>query len=97
MRHGIKVDLTPQNLGDVGKMYIEEEYMSFEFDNEKLFVKIEKPNKGGMGELEIYESKSPMPDVAFNIGTARRKRSLGLHLTYQWTIGEKDLQCYQIK
>ena len=49
MRHGIKVDLTPRILGGVGAMYIEEEYMPFKWDNEKLFVKIEKPNEGELG------------------------------------------------
>eukprot|EP00957_Ditylum_brightwellii_P155088 11805589-Ditylum_brightwellii.AAC.2 len=29
MRHGIKVDLTPHNLGDVRAMYVEDEYMPF--------------------------------------------------------------------
>eukprot|EP00957_Ditylum_brightwellii_P011816 891034-Ditylum_brightwellii.AAC.1 len=74
MRHGIKVDLTPQNLDGVGAMYIEEEYMPLEWDNEKLFVKIEKPNECELGELEMYELNSPISDMAFNIGTARRKK-----------------------
>eukprot|EP00957_Ditylum_brightwellii_P041442 3138157-Ditylum_brightwellii.AAC.1 len=74
MRHGIKVDLTPRNLGGIGAMHIEEEYMRFEWNNKKLFVKIEKLNEDELGELEMYELNSLISDVAFDIGTARRKK-----------------------
>eukprot|EP00957_Ditylum_brightwellii_P006329 480075-Ditylum_brightwellii.AAC.1 len=48
--------------------------MPFKWDNEKLFIRIEKPNEGDLGELEIYKLNSPIPDMAFDVGTARRKK-----------------------
>eukprot|EP00957_Ditylum_brightwellii_P052702 3995163-Ditylum_brightwellii.AAC.1 len=74
MQHGIKVDLTPHNLGGAGAMYIEDEYMPFEWDKEKLFIRIEKPNDSDIGELEVYELNFPSHDMAFEQGTARRKK-----------------------
>eukprot|EP00957_Ditylum_brightwellii_P111867 8531867-Ditylum_brightwellii.AAC.1 len=74
MQHGIKVDLTPPNFGGVGAMYVNEKYMSFEWDEEKLFFKIEKPNEVDLAELEIYQLQLPIPEMAFDVGTARRKK-----------------------
>eukprot|EP00957_Ditylum_brightwellii_P170760 12997465-Ditylum_brightwellii.AAC.1 len=56
MRHGAKVDLSTQNLGNVGAMYVDKEYMPFKWDDEELFIRIEKPNKGDLGELAILNS-----------------------------------------
>eukprot|EP00957_Ditylum_brightwellii_P171080 13023955-Ditylum_brightwellii.AAC.1 len=44
MRHGVKMDLTPRNLGGEGAMFVDEEYMPFNWDEEKLYLKICKPN-----------------------------------------------------
>eukprot|EP00957_Ditylum_brightwellii_P175834 13389462-Ditylum_brightwellii.AAC.1 len=57
-------------------MYINEEYMSFEWDEKKLFFKIEKPNEGDLAELEIYELDLPIPEMAFDVGTAKRKKKI---------------------
>eukprot|EP00957_Ditylum_brightwellii_P075315 5722884-Ditylum_brightwellii.AAC.1 len=49
------MDLTPHNLGGVGTMYVEDEYMPFKWDGEKF---------------------SPLPDMALETGTARRKNKI---------------------
>eukprot|EP00957_Ditylum_brightwellii_P052210 3958960-Ditylum_brightwellii.AAC.1 len=48
--------------------------MPFEWDEEKLFFKIEKPNEGDLAKLETYELNLPIPEMAFDVGTARRKK-----------------------
>eukprot|EP00957_Ditylum_brightwellii_P001825 140938-Ditylum_brightwellii.AAC.1 len=58
MWHGISVDLTPTPLGGSGEMYVDEEHIPFEWDNEKLFLKIQKPNEEDMEKLEIFELNS---------------------------------------
>ena len=59
MKHGATVDMTPMNLGGGGGLYVTEEYLSFWWDNEKLYYIIEKPNEEFLEELEIFEINSP--------------------------------------
>ena len=61
MRHGIKYDLTPRNLGGKGCMLVEEECLNFGWDEEKLYISITKPNEKDMEELECFELNSPLP------------------------------------
>eukprot|EP00957_Ditylum_brightwellii_P053924 4085167-Ditylum_brightwellii.AAC.1 len=58
------MDLTPRNLGGDRAMYVDEEYMPFDRDEDKLYLKIYKPNIGELGELEVFELNSPLPDMA---------------------------------
>ena len=43
MEHGIKIDMVPTKYGGLGGMTVEGDFIPFEFDNEKLFIKIQKP------------------------------------------------------
>eukprot|EP00957_Ditylum_brightwellii_P086439 6576534-Ditylum_brightwellii.AAC.1 len=55
-------------------MYVNDEYILFKWDKEKLYIRIEKLNEGDLGELEDFELNSLIPDMAFDVGTARRKK-----------------------
>eukprot|EP00957_Ditylum_brightwellii_P100655 7672083-Ditylum_brightwellii.AAC.2 len=43
MQQGISVDLTPTLIEGSGEMYVDEEHIPFEWDDEKLFLRIQKP------------------------------------------------------
>ena len=40
MKHGAKVDMAPMNLGGDKRLYVNEEYFPFYWDNEKLYYNI---------------------------------------------------------
>ena len=61
MRHGVKCDLTPQKLGGGGGMIVEDEFIPMLFDDEKLFIRITKPDEIDLEELEFFELNSPAP------------------------------------
>ena len=61
MRHGIKVDLTPTSFGGEGGIKIQDQFLPFEFDQEKLFYKIMKPSQDDLDSLEWFELTSPYP------------------------------------
>ena len=42
MEHGATVDMKPRNLDGDGGLYVDEEYLPFWWDNEKLYYSIEK-------------------------------------------------------
>ena len=48
MAHGIKCDLTPSKYGGKTGMTIEENFIPFNYDDEKLFLHIFKPTKDDM-------------------------------------------------
>ena len=92
MRHGHVVDLTPKDLDGEGAMWVDEEYMPFVWDQEKLFFRIEKPNEGELGELEIFELNTPTPDEAFRSHyTSRRRKKLTLPADLPFSEWEKRL------
>eukprot|EP00957_Ditylum_brightwellii_P158919 12095787-Ditylum_brightwellii.AAC.2 len=70
MQHGISVDITPKPYGGNGEMEIDEENIPFEWDEEKLFLYIKKPNEEDMESLETFELNSPVPDKAFETSQA---------------------------
>ena len=43
MAHGIKIDMVPTKYGGKGGMTVEGDFIPFDFDDEKLFIKIQKP------------------------------------------------------
>ena len=51
--------MTPRNLIVDGDLYVDEEYIPFWCDNEKLYYNIEKPTEEGLEELDIFELSSP--------------------------------------
>eukprot|EP00957_Ditylum_brightwellii_P197875 15074367-Ditylum_brightwellii.AAC.1 len=57
-------------------MFVDEEYIPFDWDEENLYLKICKSNDGELGELEVFELKSPLPDMAVEVDTERRKKKL---------------------
>ena len=63
MKHGIKCDLTPTIYGGKGGMTIGDEFFPFDFDEEKLFFKIVKPNSQDMNDLEHYELTSLLKQI----------------------------------
>eukprot|EP00957_Ditylum_brightwellii_P194227 14792601-Ditylum_brightwellii.AAC.1 len=58
----------------VGAMYIDEEYMPFDWDEKKILFKIKKLNEGDLVKLEIYELNLLIPEMAFDVDTARTKK-----------------------
>eukprot|EP00957_Ditylum_brightwellii_P079707 6060399-Ditylum_brightwellii.AAC.1 len=74
MRHGIAIDLTPATLGGSVGMYVEEEHIPFEWDEDKLYLRIEMPNEEDMEKLEMLELNSRVPDKALKNSSARRKK-----------------------
>ena len=79
MRHGIETDLTPVGLGGTGSMVLQDEEFPFEWDKEKLFIRISKPDEGDLEELEIIELNSPVPDMAMDMNSIRRGRKGRIH------------------
>jgi hypothetical protein len=67
MRHGIPMDMTPATLGGTGGMTIDDEFFPFEFDEEKLFWEISKPNREELDTLEFFELTSPYPAIINNV------------------------------
>eukprot|EP00957_Ditylum_brightwellii_P033175 2513714-Ditylum_brightwellii.AAC.1 len=79
MRHGIEIDLTPVCLGGTGSMVLQDEEFPFEWDEEKLFIRIPKPDEGDLEELEIIELNSPIPDMAMEMNSIRRGKKRRIH------------------
>ena len=61
-KHGATVDMTPRNLGGDGGLYVDEEYLPFWWDNEKLYYNIEKPTEEELEELESFNINLPTPN-----------------------------------
>ena len=40
IKHGVTVAMAPRNLGGDGGLYVDEEYLPFWWDNEKLYYNI---------------------------------------------------------
>eukprot|EP00957_Ditylum_brightwellii_P043020 3259076-Ditylum_brightwellii.AAC.2 len=76
MQHGIAVDLTPSTLGRFSKMYVNEEHIPFECDEEKLYLHIEKLNEEDMEKLEKFDLNSNVPDKALEMPSAWRKKKI---------------------
>ena len=53
MKHGAIVDMTHRNLGGDGGLYVDEEYLPFWWENEKLYYNIEKPTEEDLEELDL--------------------------------------------
>eukprot|EP00957_Ditylum_brightwellii_P124221 9468730-Ditylum_brightwellii.AAC.1 len=68
------MDLTPTMLGGSGELYVDEEHIPFEWDEEKLYLRIEKPNDKGMEKLAIFELNSCVPDKALEMSSVRSKK-----------------------
>eukprot|EP00957_Ditylum_brightwellii_P175982 13400380-Ditylum_brightwellii.AAC.1 len=68
MKHKIHVDLVPKKLGGEGKIYVDEECIPFEWDNEKLFWKISKPNEEDLESLETFELNLLIHDMVLETG-----------------------------
>eukprot|EP00957_Ditylum_brightwellii_P012223 923506-Ditylum_brightwellii.AAC.1 len=79
MRHGIETDLTPVYLRGSGLMVLQDKEFPFEWDEEKLFIRISKLDEGDLGELEIIELNSPVPDKTMDINSIRRGRKGRIH------------------
>ena len=69
MAHGIKCDLVPKKYGGNGGLVIENEFLPFEFDGEKLFYNISKPSQEDIDTLRYFELTSLIPH-----DTSRRSR-----------------------
>ena len=63
MAHGITVDLVPEKYGGKSGMMVEETFLPFEYDDEKLFIEIEKPSKQDFDHYEMFELTSPYPEI----------------------------------
>ena len=45
MEHGIKINMVPTKYGGLGGMTVDGDFIPFEFDNEKVFIKIKNLHK----------------------------------------------------
>ena len=61
-KHGATVDMTTRNLGGDRGLQVDEEYLPFWWDNEKLYYIIEKPTEEDIEELESFELNLPTPN-----------------------------------
>ena len=59
MRHGVMVDISPTIYGGKKGMTIEGEHIPWEYDHEKLYLKIYRPNNNDIETLDTYEVTSP--------------------------------------
>ena len=57
-------------------MLVEDKEITFEWDGEKLFLKIAKPNEGEQEELEIFKLNTPSPDLTLEPATCRRNKKI---------------------
>eukprot|EP00957_Ditylum_brightwellii_P145154 11056327-Ditylum_brightwellii.AAC.1 len=55
-------------------MVLQDEEFPFEWDEEKLFIRISKPDEGDLEELEIIELNSPAPDMAVDTNSINRRK-----------------------
>ena len=62
MKHGVKVDMKPSNLGGDGSLYVDEEYLPFWWNNEKMHYSVEKPTEEKLEQFEIFELNSQKPN-----------------------------------
>eukprot|EP00957_Ditylum_brightwellii_P144317 10994612-Ditylum_brightwellii.AAC.1 len=70
------MDLTPTTLENSWEMYLNKEHIPFEWDEEKLCLRIEKLNDDDMEKTEIFELNSCVPNKAFEMSSARRKKKV---------------------
>ena len=74
MKHGIKFNFTPAIFGGEPGMKIEDDFIPFNFDGEKLFVNIIYPSESDLQNLQIFELTSLLTPST----TTRRKKSTTL-------------------
>ena len=70
--HGVKCCMRPPEYGGSCGIHVENEFFPFQWDKEKVYFNIEKPNEDDLLNLEWFELTSPHPDLADRV---RRKRS----------------------
>ena len=64
MAHGIKFDLIPTKYGGKGGMTIEENFFPFEYNDEKLCLKITKPVPGAVLDLTPSSFTCLLPSLS---------------------------------
>lgn len=69
MQHGVEFDLTPTSLGGKGGMRIEDKFFLFNFNEEKLYLNIERPTNQDLETLEWFKLSLPHPTM---VETVRR-------------------------
>jgi hypothetical protein len=67
MKHGILFDLTPTSFGGKGGMKVDDKFIPFKYDNEKLYLNISKPTSEDLDILEWFELSSPYPTMVDSI------------------------------
>jgi hypothetical protein len=80
MRHGIAMDLTPRKHGGKGGMRIDGQFFPFEYDDEKLYLRISKPTYEELDFLDCYELTSPNDHTVLAHNHSRRNKK---KLTYE--------------
>ena len=54
-------------------MMVEETFLPFQYDDEKLFIKIEKPSAQDFDHFETFELTSPYPDLCNEVQRSRKR------------------------
>ena len=75
MAHGIDVDMIPRSYGGKQGLTIEDTFIPFDFDGEKLYLSISKPTRDEIKSLECFELTSPVPS---HLNVTRRKKQKGV-------------------
>ena len=63
IKHWATVAMAPRNLGGDEGLYVDEEYLPFRWDNEKLYYNKEKLSEEELEELDMFELNSPTPNA----------------------------------
>eukprot|EP00957_Ditylum_brightwellii_P116520 8887883-Ditylum_brightwellii.AAC.1 len=66
--------MVPKTLGGDGAIYVHEEHLHFEWDEEKLFWTITKLNEEDMEGLETFELNSPIQEMVVETRTCQREK-----------------------
>ena len=74
MGHGIDVDMRPTKFNGRQGIKVDEEFMPFDFDNEKLYWKNSKPTQDNLKNLQLFELTPPRI-VGWNRPHRKRKTS----------------------
>jgi hypothetical protein len=79
MRHGIQMDLTHAEYGGDSGMRIEVKFFSFDYDDEKLLLYIEKPTWEYLDYYDCYELTSPHDDIVMSTVNNRCQKKIITH------------------
>ena len=73
MSHGVKIDLVPEKYGGTQSFLVDEKLIRMEFDDESMFLQIEKPTQRELDSLDFFELTSPYPEQRNQVHQINKK------------------------